>query len=634
MATRSEIINRYVVQLDGGKPLIFTSPIPLDEATALAQLNRQRSLNKQPAVKGPVLWASFDTTSRRLYLPQTPEPPTAAQAPLIEAVKAWVDQHFGGVSLAPVIHADPSGFLRVVRSSDFPNAWDFITRLTHGQGLDIPVVQADLSQMPQTVANTGHSATAQGGYVGTDRGHKIDFIGQDNFLYLSQKTPFILINLAEEAKMTPAHKERLVLTGYREGLGKEAGEVAVGQISGSEFFSLEFLIYIGWPIEHLCHSLIGSQTKTIQQLIAAGSHLVLAAKHMATFGYRDVTQPPHYYAFKAGPKYPLAELQNPNGVIDEVKHDESGWVILRSPLALSDETVYATLGAAPSDLVIRSRYQPTRSAFTFEDSPAALSEEAPELFRYLCAQGARGNLSSKQGERSRFSVEVLPANAKQFHRRRISDYPQTADLLKRACAKFNAPFQDLEVLIGPWQDMMGMAGGYIDKGRVLKMGGKIPWEAVPGLPIYPPAIMVDIDTSPTAADQANVLIHEYWHYVYYQILHLPDKLYTPPDGSGSEEDQRRWFEYLTTPTERISHIQQMKYMLSLGMTKNEVVLFFFNNRKPGMEDMARARKYAEYVDDALALLQQEREDEPFQRYNETDERATTTTGSPRDHQEG
>ena len=633
MANRSEIVNFYAVLADQGKPLIFTSPVPIEESVALGQVNRQRKLKNLPALSGPALWASFDMASRRLYLPQTPAAPTGVQESLIKAIEMRVQQRFGGLAMAPPIHADPGSFLRVVRSSDFPNAWDFITRLTHGQGLDLPVVQADLSQMVQTAKSAGFETTAQGGYVGTNRGATVNFTDGTNFLYLSQKTPFILINLSDEAHMTSAHKERIVLTGYREGLGREAGEVAVGRISGSEFFSIEFLIYIGWPIEHLCHAFISKDIVAARQLIEAGLHLILAAKHMASFGYRDVTTPPHYYSFKAGEKYPLAELQNPNGVVEEVKRDEGGWVVLKSGLALPDEIFYGALGAAPDEPVIRARYQPNRSAFTFEDSPSILTEAAPGVFRWLCAQGAKDSLADKRGqsEYHKFSVEVLTPNAKMFQRRRILDYPQTADLLKKACAQFNAPFQDMEVLVGPWQKMMGMAGGYLDKDKLLKSGEKMPWEPVPGLPIYPPVIMVDEDSHPTAADQASTLVHEYWHYLYFQVLHFTDTPYDAPGNSDSEEDKRKWFTYLSNPTERISHIQQMKYMLSLGMTKNEIILSRFMGQKPTLEQLPQARKYAEYVDAAMAMLAQEREDEPFsqpQRYNQPDERATTNAGGP------
>ena len=630
---RSEITNFYAVQDSNGKTVVFTSSVPITAATALEQLNAQAARQSKATVNGPALRVCFDSASRRLYLPETPTTSDLAQNRLYEAIRVRIEARYGGVSAAPAIHADPASFLRVVRASDFPNAWDFIARITHGQGLDLPVVQANLKQMPETASLCGYRESQQGGYVGTNRGDRVEFKDEGGFLYHAQKTPFILLNLAPEAHMTPAHKERIVLTGFREGLGKEIGEVAVGAISGSEFFSVEFLIYIGWPMEHLCQVIIGNQNRSLKDLLLAGAHLVLAAKHMSSFGYRDITSPPYYYAYKAGPNYPTGQLSN-NGVIDELHRSENGFVVIRSPLFLSDDALEGTLGADPNSEVTRARYEPTREAFTFESSPSDITSASPETFRFMCAQGARDSMvgSSSKGMTDRkFSIEVLPPNARQFQRRRISDFPQTADLLKKACAMFktadgrSAPFQDMEVITGPWQEVAGMAGGYVDRDKILKSGTKIPWEIIPGLPLIPPVILVDVDTCPTAADQANVLVHEYWHYMYYQILHLPEQNYKPPGAENTEENQRRWYQYLTTPTERVSHVQQIKYMLTVGMTKNEIILFFFDNHQPTMSQLPRARKYAEYVDAALDLLNKERENEPFG-YNQGNERTQETPG--------
>ena len=218
---------------------------------------------------------------------------------------------------------------------------------------------------------------------------------------------------------------------------------------------------------------------------------------------------------------------------------------------------------------------------------------------------------------------------------------KACDQLSRSMGQ-DVKFDDLEVIVGPWQKLVNMAGGYLDPDKLRKGGVAFPWEPIPGMSLYPPVILVDEDTSPTAADQANVLVHEYWHYIYYQKLQRKEagwicenpnckyhgltevpaacprcggrvkyEPYDPPTQYNSPENMVRWRRYLRTPTEEMSHVQQFKYLLSTGLTKSEIIMFLFGGRMPGVDGLARARQYAEYIDEAARLLDAESRDEPF-----------------------
>jgi len=158
--------------------------------------------------------------------------------------------------------------------------------------------------------------------------------------------------------------------------------------------------------------------------------------------------------------------------------------------------------------------------------------------------------------------------------------------------------------------MYGMRGGYLQPNGVQSRAE----EEAKGIFIYPPAILVDTDSFPTAADQTGTLIHEYWHHIYFRKLKRDIGEYQDQDPNGKdvynqEEKNRRWEVYLNNPTERLSHIQQMKYMLARGMSKAEVLMYYSDNKLPGPGDLVQYRKRAELVDEAYKELQQEFQDD-------------------------
>jgi hypothetical protein len=606
----NEVINFYAATDAGGRTAVFTSKIPISSATAIDQINKQRKQSAkggQFAVVGkPVLRIALDLASRRIYNPEKTTPDPA----LLQHITYLIESSYGGVAKAPLISSDPLTGLRILRASNFPNAWNFIQKLTNGKGADLPVVQADLSNMPNTARTLQMDEKHQGRYVGREEIPQLAFASKQNGMVHSQSTPFIIINTSESAMMTSAHKERIVLTGYREGMSREMGEVMIGGMTGSQFFAIEFLIYAGWSMSQIC-ALYLNNVRTARELISMAEHIAVAAKHMAAGGYVDITEPPYYYCFIANSRYQGAFFNGP--VIQQIRN-ENGWALLKSHVRLNANLLKGLGAELPS--VIESRYQPGNQAFVLSSEPTKMSNEAPGLLSTLQSFAAQDSANAATGVRDyKFSFMVGNPNTLEFERRRVTDFPQVTDILRKACQKLSLAekrpikFFDMEVVTGPWQQITGLAGGYMDRDRVLKNGGKLPWVPFPGMVLNPPFILVDNQDAPTPADQANVIIHEYYHYIFYQELHGEDVQYEAPGEYNTPENLERWRVYLTAPTERLSHIQQAKYMLCLGMSTAEIVRYFFADHDPGFSDLPRARQYAEYVEEAAKQLEQEKNDE-------------------------
>lgn len=600
--TPNKIINFYAATAQGGKIEVLVSPLSVAPADAITRINKERADVAQKTgsqavlLQKPVLRACLDMASRRLYLPAQGE----IHQGLLAHIQMVVESHYGGLAKAPMINGEPSD-LRIFRSSHFPNAWKFIQQALSNKAVDLPVVQANLSKMPDTQQALKMSPQAQGRFVGSNEIDQVQFIMGKHLLH-AQATPFILINTSPEAMMTSAHKERIVITGYHTAMQQSNGDVALNE-ARSEFFHIEFLIYAGWSMGQLCDLLLG-RVNAPQDLMDTATYLTLAAKHMATMGYNDITEPPLYYTFQANDNYNQGFW---NGPIQQMRFD-NGWVLLRSNIVINNDLL-RRLGAVPGTIV-SAHYEIPTNTMVLSSDPSQLAKNSPMVLSALQSMGANDAIRNSSGLKDyRFSMKVASPNYQSFERRRVSDYPQVMEIVKQALQRIEkqkgieAKFVDLEVITGPWASIAGMAGGYLSRDAFLKK------EIWPGFFLAPPLILIDVKSSPTPADQANVLVHEYWHFIYDQILKGEIVPYESPIAAGSPEERvKRYHRYLQAPDEVLSHIQQIKYMLGLGMSKTEVIQALSGNTT-GLNELPVARQYSEFVDEALRQIEQERQDE-------------------------
>ena len=204
-----------------------------------------------------------------------------------------------------------------------------------------------------------------------------------------------------------------------------------------------------------------------------------------------------------------------------------------------------------------------------------------------------------------------------FNLRWISDFPQATYILKQSLKKLSQstgkdlPFKDLRVLTGPITKLPGFErslGGYVDPSSMPEKDRIKPIQIIPGVKLIPPFIFIDTIHKPSVAEQISVIVHEYWHYIYVDMLE--NNTTKPPQVPRNATDDvrtKKMLDYLADSSEYLSHLKQAQYLLGTGMNKNEVVQNFIDTDKEhgvSSNDMVIVRRYYEIVSDAEKKMQE------------------------------
>jgi hypothetical protein len=115
---------------------------------------------------------------------------------------------------------------------------------------------------------------------------------------------------------------------------------------------------------------------------------------------------------------------------------------------------------------------------------------------------------------------------------------------------------------------------------------------------------IAVDPRNPLGTQQYALIHEYKHFEQKLANVLPKKPYSfegsVDDARDADEKERRFIEYINTPSERGAHIQQMVFMLYMNMSEKAVLDAFAPNTMP----LARAQ-YRKLFDEAKRIFDQQ-----------------------------
>ena len=168
-------------------------------------------------------------------------------------------------------------------------------------------------------------------------------------------------------------------------------------------------------------------------------------------------------------------------------------------------------------------------------------------------------------------------------------------------------FDDLEVVVGPWQETQGFLGGYCDIRKMKSVSdGKGFIEPIPGLKVYPPTILIDNGAYPTAGDRTHIIIHEYRHHINTQLwIDSPIYDVVPKEGDTQATKTEKMVKYLNSPDERIAHKTQFKYMLAIGMSREQVLRQLLHG-KPKLSDVPVAKEYLGIINEAASELDLEK----------------------------
>ena len=153
--------------------------------------------------------------------------------------------------------------------------------------------------------------------------------------------------------------------------------------------------------------------------------------------------------------------------------------------------------------------------------------------------------------------------------RKISDYYYACDFIKKICKKGNYVFKDIDVVIGPIGNIMGQGtgGGFMGE-RAFRDGKvKLPLKLDKNTYVSPPVILINSVSYPSYADQTEILIHEYTHYLFEIHCFNYKNLY----NKQKDKNYKYWFLYFSDPNERKAHINQIKFEFLIGKSYDEII---------------------------------------------------------------
>ena len=232
MKLKNRIINYFVVppRRKGEMPRVFSSKVTIDAETAKKLLQDQlKKKDDGELPHGTLLHVCYDVDSGMIYLPNTSLFHKDQLTPLLQAAQIRITKDFGSFSNRPPIEGDPFNSLRVRSIDNFSYVKDAVQKHFGGKIFqNLPVIEANLRQMPSTLKSLPYiyqNEEFTGGYISPSFASSIQFISEiDNsgrkrpkpLNLLTQKTPFILINISRGAASNATEKDWTVLSGYRD----------------------------------------------------------------------------------------------------------------------------------------------------------------------------------------------------------------------------------------------------------------------------------------------------------------------------------------------------------------------------------------------------------------------------------
>ena len=641
---KNHLVNFYALEPDQkGKVEIFNPPFSWSSnQDALSQINIGRVKTGLPPYTGQLLHVILDMSSGRLYLPNQ-EGQTGINSDLMlltmyDAIRLKIEQLVDFLPMASPINGDPLETLRIRQIKDFSSIVNFIKKQSNDvkkfeTDISLPVIEANLDQMPSTKKELfKHPEVHKDKQFLFVNGHQVfnfsaqQKIGSDlkEVFVHQQKAPFIVIDISSGNKISDEDKERLVILGYKEYVASNQKEQR-SIFDSPDFQSFKYLMYTGWSFKELSLFVLDeNKINSFLGLIKDGSFLFNAAKSLKADGYPDPAFNPYYYTFKIDNDFPINF--RPQAGVEVFDYDDqpemfrivffdnkTSLITIKTPLYMNERLVAKVLLSKSPVLI--SQYDLTEKSLKTDKSIDPVFKSSASFNAVLV------DVSNIQGKPVD-SIKERFLNASRFERKHISDYPQATEIIKDLCARIaknpgkeakvpstNVQFDDLEVIVGPWLEMAGFLGGYYNVARIKQQTSKDFLEPIPDFKVYPPAILIDNRKNPSVGDRTHIIIHEYRHHINSQLwIESAQYDVIPQEGDTEEQRDKKMVNYLRTTEERLAHKTQFKYMLAIGMSREQIIRKVIQ-RKPTMSDIPVVKEYLIILNEAAMELDEDQNED-------------------------
>lgn len=652
MNLKNQIVNYFVVPpySIGKMPRVFISPVTMNAEVGKTIIMEQLKKNKDFIPSKKILHVCFDLDSKQIYIPNAAEFQKDEMDMLLKAAQIKIAKDYGNYSNSRPIEGSPFSSIRVRSVSSFGYTLNAIKdSFKNKEFTDLPVIEANLTRMPTTLrqlpSNYSRNDKFAGGYISDNFAKSITFYDEkeisgknrkEKIQLLTQKTPFILINISPIAEVSSTEKEWTVLSGYREFLHDQPkNESAEKFDSFADLYAVKRFLYLGWPFEEICQTLL-QDAKNFGELINGINALVSAADTFESEKYSNPSSNHYYLTFKIDTNtFPLKLDSmiseqgrfNPNRQIDNFRiidfDPQSKFILIETPAFVSPTICQKILKSINKPLV--TRYNPTINTIDVKSPEGTLKEyqfEKKQIAKIsaLINHDIRKNKTEEEKANIKYpafrddarSRNVSLSNPEICQIRKLSEYYYATDQIKKFCEKNGVEFKDVEVVIGPIERIFGkgVQGGFMGAKQWSQNKLKIPHELEKGLFVTPPLISINSVNMPSYAAQTTTLIHEYCHNIY-SITHPEHEHLYNKDPHLREKDALKWWElYFDDPDERRAHIEEIKYELTSGKSADELIrdkvggAINISNYK---QSYPIALKFRELIQEAIKELEQENE---------------------------
>lgn len=640
MKLKNRIINYFVAPLGNNELFAYSSSITMNAKVAKVLLEKRDKNIKLS--HDPLLHVCYDLDSEMIYVVNSGDFSEEKYESLLAAAKLRITKDFGNFSSRPPIKGSPYSSIRVRSIESFGHAKNIIGKHYEDKIYkDIPIIEAFLPRMPSTVKTLPpkyKDGNFSGGYISPSFAQSITFVEEMDVegrkrdeaqLLTVQKTPFILINTAQtktKKEPTATEKEWIVLEAYRDYLNDElTGEensIIEGITRFADLYAIKRALYLGWPIEEVSDYMLGDTVQDFGELINAISLFMSAVSSLKEEGYDSIAITPYYLCFKIDDSFPLnlsSVMNKSTGKIDRsVQYDnfvvldydhKTQYVLIQTSVFVSADICKRVLNAQSVPFIARYNHIVNKIDIKSDDrSYKELQKDGKQIANIHAIISAsidpskRESLKFRNGELASGESSINP---NVFTVRRVSEYLYASDFIKGMCEEYGVPFEDFDVVVGPIERVFGerVAGGFMDKTLFTLNKWPVPKELQKGIWVSPPFISISSLKTPSYHAQADILIHEYAHYIYskkhpdYKISYGGEK-----DARTEKGHLEQTIKYLSDISEEFAYLKQMKFELGLGKSPDEIIRDSIGGALT-LNNYPVALKYSEKVEEALKEIE-------------------------------
>lgn len=571
MSIKENQIVNYFISDKSSDIKVFKAPVIMSSSMALKLLQK-----KDNNLSNNLMHYCYDVFSKRIYFLNKNEFTESQINRCFPVFKEKLKEDFSNTIDIQPINGSPFDTIRIRNIHNFINLKESMSLNKNGYIKNIPVIEANLKKMPSVERKIEDlfGKIVDGKYISKSLINGVKFIDEtnNNEVLLSQKAPFILIDISKNPSST--EKEWMILNSYQHYLSDKSVFGVLSNNIDSLSFVVKRFLQLGWSFEEICDVIV----KDVEDFPSL-MYVCDTLNELNPFNNKN-----YYVTFQINDDFPVdfSGLMENDKFIKEKQIDffefvdfdkETQFIIVKTPIYIKEKVwkdVFKTTGAfLMATYNIRTEtidIKTNENCFNILKNGTLKQQKQLKKIKKLC-------YNTDIPFRCDFNT-FYTRNIGSFYLKNTSDFPECKRILEEISKKNNFNFEDVNILVGPIQKLLGegITGGFVDKKLFKKNKWDIPFEIIKGIKIKPPIIFIDSVSRKTPADHLAVIIHEYCHNIWNVQHPNYEHKYLKDLSLKNKNEKEYWKLYLTDEDEKQAHIEEIKFELKSGKSVDEIIL--------------------------------------------------------------